>query len=290
MTTGKVLVAGAGGALGREIVGVLRAGGREVLATYRTPRDGLEDALRALGATPVRLDLADTDMLSLLLDDVDGAIFTPILTASAPAARRLRDGHRSVFFSSNNAAIDTHAEVYRRLREAEEAVRRDAPHATILRPTMIYGYPGDGNMTKLITAMRRWPLTPLPGDGSALQQPVFYKDLAAAAVAALHDDSAGGRLRAVAGPAPVTQRALYEAAARAAGVRLRTVGVPLRLGAALVNMAARAGLRLPVSAAQLRRAGADKTPSSKDPILGTTSLENGLAALAAALDADRPGA
>ena len=290
MKTERVLVAGAGGVLGREIVRLLRARGAEAVAAYRTPREGLEGALRALGAEPVRLDLADGGALSSLLAGVDAAIFTPILTVSAPAAKRLRDTQRSVFFSSNNAAIDAHAEIYRQLRAAEETVRSAAPHAAILRPTMIYGYPGDGNMAKLMGAMRRWPLVPLPGKGAALQQPVYYKDLAAAAVEALHDDRARGRVCAVAGPTPVSQRALYAAAAQAAGVKLRTVSAPLRLGAALLAAAERAGMRLPVAAAQLRRAGADKTPQEADVLLGRTPLEEGLKALACALDGGAKGA
>lgn len=286
----KVLVVGAGGVLGREIVSLLRARGREVVAAHRTPRARLEDELRALGASVLRLDLADTDQLALALEQVEGAIFTPILTVSAAAAKRLRGDQRGVFFSSNNAAIDAHAEIYARLRAAEGAVRADAPHAAILRPTMIYGYPGDGNLAKLMGAMRRWPFVPLPGKGEALQQPVYYRDLAAIAVDALLEDGAAGRARPVAGPKPVSQRVLYEAAAEAAGVKLRTVGAPLRLGAAMLGAAERMGLRLPVSAAQLRRAAVDKTPQGAETLLGRTSLEEGLKALACALDGGAEGA
>lgn len=290
MKIGKVLVAGAGGALGREIVSVLRGRGCAVAAAYRTPREGVEDGLRALGAEPLRLDLADTDQLALTLAAVDGAIFTPILTVSGSAAKCLRVDQRAVFFSSNNAAIDTHTEVYAQLRTAEEAVRQAAPHAAILRPTMIYGYPGDGNLARLMGAMRRWPFVPLPGDGAALQQPVYYRDLAAVAVDALLDDSAAGRVRPVAGPQAVSQRALYEAVAQAAGVKLRTVSAPLGLGAAILGAAESAGLRPPVSAAQLRRAAADKTPQGADALLGRTPLEEGLKALVCALDGGAKGA
>ena len=290
MSVKTVLVVGAGGVLGREIVSLLRARGREVVAAHRTPREGLEEELRALGARVVRLDLADSDQLALALAGVEGAIFTPILTVSAAAAKRLRSDQRGVFFSSNNAAIDAHAEIYARLRAAEETVRAGAPHAVILRPTMIYGYPGDGNLAKLMGAMRRWPFVPLPGKGEALQQPVYYRDLAAIAVDALLDGGAAGRVRPVAGPEPVSQRALYEAVAEAAGVSLRTVGAPLRLGAAMLGAAERVGLRLPVSAAQLRRAAVDKVPQGAEPLLGRTPLEEGLKALACALDGDAKGA
>lgn len=122
MTKRKVLVVGAGGAVGCEIVRLLCAGGSHVLAAYRTQRPGLEATLRDFGANPVQLDLNDTEKLSELLNDVEGAIFTPILTVSAKAAALLRKDQHAVFCSSNNAAIDHNAEVYAKLRDAEKAV------------------------------------------------------------------------------------------------------------------------------------------------------------------------
>lgn len=294
MKIDKVLVVGAGGALGYEIVRQLRARDIGVTATYRTLRDGMEARLTALGAEPVRLDLNNTDELARRVKHAEAAIFTPILTTSKVTAQFLEPGQNAVFFSSNNAAIDHEAEIYARLRMAEEAVHQDMPGAAILRPTMIYGYPGDGNLAQLIGAMRRWPLVPMPGNGTALQQPVFYKDLAAVAIEALFDDAARGCVSPVAGPRALSQRELYETAARAAGVALRTITMPLGLGSRALSVAERLGLRLPVSAAQLSRAAMDKTPKGPDPILGETSLEEGLVQLAAELngplDDDRSGA
>lgn len=290
MKVNKVLVVGAGGALGYEIARTLRARDIEVTATYRTPRENIEERLTALGANSVRLNINDTDALASLIKHAEAAIFTPILTMSKVAAPFLAPSHRAVFFSSNNAAIDRKAEVYADLRMAEEAVHQDMPSATILRPTMIYGYPGDGNLAQLIGAMRRWPLVPMPGNGTALQQPVFYKDLAAIAVRALFDDAGRGRISLVAGPQALSQRELYETAARAAGVTLRTINTPLGLGAKALSVIEHLGLHLPVSAAQLSRAAMDKTPKGPDPILGETTLEEGLIQLAEALDGDRLGA
>lgn len=48
----------------------------------------------------------------------------------------------------------------------------------ILRPTMIYGNERDHNMHKLIKFLRKFPVFPVFGNGSALMQPVHVEDLA----------------------------------------------------------------------------------------------------------------
>ena len=284
----RVLVAGAGGALGLEVVRALRARSADVIAAWRTKRDGLENEIAALGATSAQWDLNDADRGRDLLLGVDAAVFTPLLSVSVKALPLL-DGARAVFFSSNNVLIDPHAEVYASLREAEAQVVAAAPDALILRPTMIYGYPGDGNLSALMTAMRKQPIAPIVG-ANALQQPVYYRDLARiAADAAMKDDSPRGAV-SVAGPAPVKQSTLYEAVCAAAGARCAILPAPRRPLTALARIAEAVGARLPLSAAQIARAGLDKTPASDRVILTDTPLEEGLRMLAAALDAPRRGA
>lgn len=289
MANEKVLVVGAGGALGLEIVRALRGRGVRVQATCRSSRDGAGERLAALGADAAVLDLADLDMLEALLADNDAAIFTPILTVSKAAAQLLRDGRPAVFFSSNNVAVDPQAEVYAGLIDAEREVLNAAPAATILRPTMIYGHPGDGNLSRLMLAMRRLPIAPMPG-GRALQQPVYYGDLAEIAADALLAPKIDERVFAVAGPAPVSQRRLYKSVARAAGVDPLIISIPAGFLAPAFRLIETMGLKSPVTAAQLARAARDKAPTGAPVILGKTPLEEGLRSLAAALDACRPGA
>jgi nucleoside-diphosphate-sugar epimerase len=286
-----VLVVGAGGVLGREIVRVLRAKGIDVTAAFRTRRAGLKQTLAGLGAKPLQLDIDDSDATRQALGEVDAAVFTPILTVSQGAAALLGAGQRAVFFSSNNVAIDPEAEVYGRLAKAEEAVLSAAPGAVILRPTMIYGYPGDGNISRLVHWMRRSPILPLPGSGAALQQPIYYRDLAKAAAQTVLDAAASARSYTVAGPEAVSTRVLYDAVALAAGARPFIAPMPLAAFAPILRGAEAIGVRLPVKAAQLARAARDKTPPSEAAlILGETNLDNGLAALTAALDDGLHGA
>ena len=297
----RVSVIGAGGSVGLEITRLLRARGNAVLATYRTPRQATLEAFNALGAEHTQLDLSDSACLQKVTEASDDLIAVPILSKSATLARYLRSDQCAVFFSSQNVEVDPHAEVYRALLAAEQVVARARGHRRILRPTMIYGYPGDGNLSSLMMAMRKWPVLPLPGGGTAKQQPVYYKDVAAAALVALDemgalkasDDGsdlkgeAGHLIKPVAGPDIVSQRALYRLVGESIAKTPRLLPLPLRSVSSVLRVFERAGLRLPVSSAQLRRACLDKTPRQGSAQIGPTSLREGLQYLATALD-DQP--
>ncbi len=289
MSRRAILVAGAGGAVGFEIVRALRDRGCRVIATYRTSRQGLDERLRALGATPAQWDINDETSGRALLADVGGAVFTPILTVSECAAA-LAPGKRLVFFSSNNVAVDSNAPVYVALRAAERRARDVSPDATVLRPTMIYGYPGDGNASVLMDAMRRSPVTPMIGNGRALQQPVFYRDAAMIAADLIANDASRRETVALAGPTPMTQAQFYRAVRNAADARSAVLPVPVALARAGVRIAAAAGFRSPLTGAQIGRANKDKTPVGGDVLLGSTTLAAGLRELAMALDGAPAGA
>lgn len=284
----KALVVGAGSPLGLDIAARLAGGGYAVTASYRTGRPGLRARIEAAGAMPKRLDLGDADRLRALLASCDTAVFVPILSVCAPAAGLLRPEQRAVFLSSNNVAVVPEAPVYRALAEAEARVRRAHPAAAILRPTMIYGHPDDGNMARLMRAARRWPVLPCPA-GGALQQPVFWRDLSAAAAAAVDEAWCDGGTRAVAGPDILTTRQLFRAVSRAAG-RRRLI-LPLPAGLTLAGLAAmrQLGLSPPASPEQVIRATLDKTARGPAAMLGPTPVSEGLGELARALDARRDG-
>lgn len=285
----RVLVAGAGGAVGSEIVRTLCAQQLDVIATYRTARSGLEVGLRRIGATPVQWDIADHERGRALLGDVDAAIFTPILTVSESVAA-LAPEKQLVFFSSNNVAIDPDAPVYEALHAAETRVRKISPAAVILRPTMIYGYPGDGNLSVLLRAMQRSPVTPRIGNGRALQQPVFYRDVASIAAEMVRSAQATAQTFAVAGPSSMSQDGLYRAVRDAAGGMSQIVPTPTWLAGTAARLAAMTGLAFPLSQAQIARANVDKIPTDNDVVLGDTPLAEGLAQLATALDDTSAGA
>ena len=111
----KFMVVGGCGPLGSEIVQRLLAAGHEVWATFRTPREDMIAKLDGLGAKVAQLDLDLCSRSSVPLpSDVDGFVFTPILTVSAKAASMIGSRQSAIFFSSNNVAIDETAPVWTR--------------------------------------------------------------------------------------------------------------------------------------------------------------------------------
>jgi uncharacterized protein YbjT (DUF2867 family) len=281
-----VLVAGAAGALGSRVARRLAARGDAVVAAWRTEKPGTLAALKALGCTTLRLDLSDLDRAAEAIAGADAAVLTPILTASGPAARAAlgRGAGRLVLFSSNNVAIDRESAVYVALRAEEAALQATPGCWTLVRPTMIWGHPDDGNLSRLLRMAARLPVLPLPGAGLAMQQPIHIDDLADLAVALLDAEPREGVV-AAAGPDAVTLRTLYETAARTAG-RGTVVSLPtgpLRMIAAAAHAV---GAPFPLDPKQLARIDLDKTPQGAPPPPGWSpkvGLEQGLSRLAAEL-------
>jgi nucleoside-diphosphate-sugar epimerase len=84
----KIFVAGASGAIGRQLVPLLVDAGYEVVGT--TTSAGKADDLRALGAEPVVLDLLDAEAVGRAVSEASPEIVLHEATALAPVARNLR--------------------------------------------------------------------------------------------------------------------------------------------------------------------------------------------------------
>ena len=275
----RILVSGVSSELGARIALRLRGDGHEVLAARR--RAGpIDTQLEAAGCELIALDLADIDSVRARAPELDAAVLTPILTVSAAAAQALAEAgvERGVAFSSNNVAVAPDDPVYAALAVAEAAVTQAAPGWAVLRPTMIYGYPGDGNLARLLAAFARWPILPVPGPVDARQQPIHVGDLARVAAAlATGGWPASGRL-AVGGPDVVSHRELVDLARQAVNGQILPVPPALaRIGAALLRPAG-------IGQAQLDRLNLDKQavdPAEMPPDFAPRiGLAEGLADLA----------
>jgi nucleoside-diphosphate-sugar epimerase len=75
----KVFVAGATGALGRQLVPMLVAGGHEVFGMTRSPRK--QDLIRTLGAQPVVADALDPDAVAQVVAQTEPDVIVHELTA-----------------------------------------------------------------------------------------------------------------------------------------------------------------------------------------------------------------
>lgn len=271
MAPDRVLVTGGSGFLGAFVVGELRQQGHDVVALARsaTAASKLEQA----GATPIFGDLDDPA-------SVDGAFASAEAEALVNLAS-LGFGHaptivhaaedagieRAVFVSTTAIFTSLDAASKSVRTAAEETIRTSKLRWTIIRPTMIYGTPGDRNMWRLLQLLRRTPVVPLPG-AENVHQPVHVADLADAIVAASKKPQAVGREYDVAGPEAITLRAIVDAAASAVGRRVRVMPVPASPLISAVGAVERSGRRLPISAEQIARLTEDKafdiSPARRD--------------------------
>ncbi|MGE5590086.1 MAG: NAD-dependent epimerase/dehydratase family protein [Bacillota bacterium] len=141
---------------------------------------------------------------------------------------------------------------------AEDAIRASGVPYTILRPTMIYGGPGDRNMHRLVRVLAKTPVFPVFGDGSHLMQPIHVDDLADIIVAAALDDSVVGQEFNVAGANALPYKELVRTVAAALGRRVLILHTPLGLAAAIAGAFEQAHLPFPVKREQVLRLAEDK--------------------------------
>jgi uncharacterized protein YbjT (DUF2867 family) len=257
-----MFVTGGSGFTGRRVVARALATGHEVIALARS--DQAAGTLRGLGAHIAFGDLGDPGSLpdvfaaaraDCLVNIASmGFGHAPGIVAAAEAA-----GPGRAVFISTTAVTTRLPAASRQIRlAAEDAVTASSLTWTILRPTMIYGQPGDRNISRLLSLLRRAPAVLVPGGGHRLQQPVHVDDLAAAIVAAAEHPAAAGRIFDIAGPEPITFRRSLLEAAEAVGRRPWLVPVPLAPCVLGLRLYERAVSRPRLRAEQLERLAEDK--------------------------------
>ena len=184
----KVLVTGATGFVGREVVRQLRKGGQAIciLARSRTSARA-QEAVSSYGAEVYVGDVLDAASLDGALSGMDAVIHlvgiiievgestfenvhsrgTGNIVAAARQAGVKRFVHMSALGTRANAASRYHQTKW----AAEELVRRSGLDFTIFRPSLIYG-PEDQFVNMFARIIRLSPVVPLIGSPSARFQPV----------------------------------------------------------------------------------------------------------------------
>jgi uncharacterized protein YbjT (DUF2867 family) len=226
----RLLVTGGSGFLGEYVLGEAARRGHQATALARSKAAAAK--VGWLGAQPVMGDLDEPGSLARAFEAGDCEVLVnlaslgfghaPAIVAAAEAAAIPR-----AVFVSTTAVTTTLPAASRLVRlAAEEQIRACALAWTILRPTMIYGAPGDRNLSRLLVLLRRAPVLPVPARYH-LQQPVHVADVAGAVLAAAERQSAAGVTYDIAGPAPLTFAELLRTAAAAVASRTRFIPVPL---------------------------------------------------------------
>ncbi|MQM03570.1 hypothetical protein Taro_036359, partial [Colocasia esculenta] len=117
---------------------------------------------------------------------------------------------RFIQVSCLGASSTSPSRMLRAKATAEEAVLRELPEATIMKPAVMIGTE-DRILNRWAHFAKKWSFLPLIGDGSTKLQPVYVVDVAAAIIAALKDDgSSMGKIYELGGPEVFTIHELAE--------------------------------------------------------------------------------
>jgi len=255
-----VAVSGANGFTGRFVCCELRRRRIPLLALLRPGADASWMEARQI---PVAYaDLNRPEQLAEALAGCPALLnIASIGFGAAPAileACRTAGVQRVVFVSTTAIFTQLNARSITIRQSAEAAITASGLSFTILRPTMIYGTPGDRNMIRLVRWLDRRSLLPVFGPGRALQQPVHVSDVAWAVVQSLETPASIGRQFNISGAAPLTYNEVVRLTAGALGRPVHRLHLPVRPVLLLLRLAERLSIKLPIKVEQILRLNEDK--------------------------------
>jgi uncharacterized protein YbjT (DUF2867 family) len=241
----RVLVTGATGFVGREIVRQLRTAEHTIRLLVRSPHSPRVRELvsnwgaelrpgNILDAASLPGSLVGTDAVIHLvgiISEVAQNTFenvhtrgTQNMVAAAQQAGVRRFIHMSALGTRPNAASRYHQSKW----AAEELVRRSGLEFTIFRPSLIYG-PKD-QFVNLFASIIRWsPVVPLMGSPSARFQPVPVEAVASAFASSLQEPKSFAQTFDLCGPEPLTLSDIVDRIQTVLGKRRLKLHIPLSL-------------------------------------------------------------
>ncbi|MGD0262050.1 MAG: complex I NDUFA9 subunit family protein [Verrucomicrobiota bacterium] len=216
----KVLVTGATGFVGREIVRQLHEGGQaiRILARSRTsPR--VQEAISRYGAEVYPGDVLDAPSLDGAANGIEAVIHLVGIisevgessfenvhtrgTGNIVAAAHQAGVRRFVQMSALGTRPAAASRYHQTKWAAEELVRRSGLDFTIFRPSLIYG-PEDQFVNLFARIIRLSPVVPLMGSPRARFQPVSVEAVAAAFARSLGEPKSAGQTYDLCGPETLT--------------------------------------------------------------------------------------
>jgi uncharacterized protein YbjT (DUF2867 family) len=237
-----ILLTGATGVVGGELLPQLLTEGHRVRVLVRDPRKlgehrvdvqitlgdlreplSIRHAMRGV-ETVIHLAATIRDQPGGTIEELNGLATVRLLRLAERAGAK-----RFVFFSAMGATPFQRTRFFRSKAIAERAVREASLDTTVFAPTIVYR-PGDPWIT-LLQRLALLPAVPVSGAGHARYQPIWARDVARCVIGSLNGEPAresDGRFE-LAGPEVLTYDEIVERVLEASGRDRPLVHVPIPL-------------------------------------------------------------
>jgi len=236
-----ILLTGATGVVGGELLPELLGGGHQVRVLARDPKKlgehrvdvqitlgDLRDPLsirHAMRGVETVIHLAATirDQPGGTIEELNGLATVRLLRHAERAGVK-----RFVFFSAMGATLFQRTRFFRSKAVAERAVRESPLDTTVFAPSIIYR-PGDPWIT-LLQRLSILPAVPISGEGHSRYQPIWARDVARCVASSLNGRTAKGSERyELAGPEVLSYDGIVDRVLEATGRHRPLVHVPVPL-------------------------------------------------------------
>ena len=267
-----ILVTGATGYVGRQVVRALTSDGHPTRALVHSPPSA--SVITQYDAENVEGDVLDPESLKRACEGVDGVIHlvAVVRERGAMTYRRVNyDGTRNVLDAAEAAGVSriVYAStlgassdpgvpyLYSRWMAEQEVVRNQIDH-TVVRFSVGFG-DGDEFFTVLAALVKLFPLVPVAGDGAGRFQPIAVEDVARCLVAAYEDEHTVGKTIEAGGPEYYTYDEILDLIADVLGARIAKAHLPLGLMMPMAAIIEALAPRPPVTRDQLKMLRIDST-------------------------------
>lgn len=234
-----ILVTGATGFVGRQVVERLVDGGQPVRALMRNETRASvlpSDVEVAVG------DVLDAGLLSEVMDGIEAVVHLVAViretgdltfqrvnyegTNNVLEASKSAGVHRLVYASTVGATSDPAVPYLYSRWMAEEQVSRSGLTHTIIRFSVGFGE-GDEFFNRFGALAKLFPLVPVVGDGKAVFQPIAVEDVARCIVESLQRDDLAGKTIDIGGPEYFTYDEMMDLVAETLDVKITKAHVPV---------------------------------------------------------------
>jgi uncharacterized protein YbjT (DUF2867 family) len=162
----------------------------------------------------------------------------------------------------------------------EESVRKCGMAWTIFRPSFVYGAK-DKSVNTFVQLIRRLPFVPVLGAGNTRIQPISVENVAKAFVAAIRNDESVGKIYDLCGPEPFTWNELYDKLQGILGTHKPKLHLPLPIARIQAAVFERVLTNPPFTSDQLLMLQEDNVgdpqPAMRDFVLEEGNFDEGVA-------------